>query len=33
VSSVKTKQRELDGILGHMKGAFGELIRQKEHTE
>lgn len=33
MESVKNKQKEVDQILHRMRTAFGELIRQKEHTE
>ena len=33
MESVKNKQREVDQILVRVRTAFGELIKQKEHTE
>lgn len=33
VESVRSKQREVDQILHRVRSAFGDLIKQKEHTE
>jgi hypothetical protein len=33
VLSIKQKQKELDQIINNMRGAFADILKQKEKTE